>query len=136
MTGPVASRVGERRALFIGIVFEATAMLILAFITQGWIIFLLLPLFALGGVGLPALQSMLTNEVSEDKQGQLQGVLASLISLSAVFGPVIFSFVYFAVRHQWPGAIWLVGVGLFVLSAPLLLALPRNVDRASSAPAE
>lgn len=136
VTGPVASRVGEQRALFIGIVFEATAMLILAFITQGWIIFLLLPLFALGGVGLPALQSMLTNEVSEDKQGQLQGVLASLISLSAVFGPVIFSFVYFAIRHQWPGAIWLVGVSLFVLSAPLLLALPRNADRASSAPAE
>ena len=56
-------------------------------------------------------------------QGQLQGVLASLVSLTAVFGPVIFSWIYFW-TPGWPGFIWLVAAILYVFTAPLLLAVP------------
>lgn len=56
---------------------------IMGFATQGWILFALGPLFALGGIGMPALQSLTTTQVDADNQGKLQGVLASLVSLAA-----------------------------------------------------
>lgn len=53
---------------------------------------------------MPALQSLIARQVGPDKQGQLQGVLASLVSLAAVFGPLFFSSLYFGIRESWPGA--------------------------------
>ena len=60
---------------------------------------------------MPALQSLTTPQVGADKQGQLQGVLASLVSLASIFGPLFFSFVYFAITATWPGLIWIIGAG-------------------------
>jgi DHA1 family tetracycline resistance protein-like MFS transporter len=100
---------------------------ILGFTTQGWVMFAVAPLFALGGIGMPALQSLTTTQVDADKQGQLQGVLASLVSLAAVFGPLFFSFVYFAIRPTWPGLIWIVGAGIYLLALPVMLGIRRSV---------
>lgn len=130
LTGPAAARLGEKGAFVTGMAFEVTALLILAIATQGWILFALGPLFALGGIGMPALQSLTTRQVDGDNQGKLQGVLASLVSLAAVFGPVAFSALYFAVKPSWPGAVWAVGAAVYLLALPLLLGL-RN----TSAPA-
>jgi DHA1 family tetracycline resistance protein-like MFS transporter len=85
-------------------------------------------LFALGGIGMPALQSLTTQQVGSDKQGQLQGVLASLVSLAAVFGPLFFSLVYFEIRPSWPGLIWIVGAGVYLLALPLMLGIRRAVS--------
>ena len=127
LTGPVAAKVGERAALVIGFAAEFTALVILGFATQGWIAFALMPLFGLAGVGMPALQSLTTMQVSADKQGQLQGVLASIVSLSAIFGPLFFSVVYFAVKPGWAGSIWIVGALIYVLAVPLMLGIRRPV---------
>jgi len=123
LTGPAVSRLGERWALIVGMAFETGAMLTLAFATQGWLLFAMAPLFALGGIGMPALQSLTTRQVDEARQGQLQGVLASLVSLSAVFGPLFFSVIYYGIRHSWPGMIWLVAVGVYLLALPLMLSI-------------
>ncbi|MDB5536772.1 MAG: tet [Devosia sp.] len=127
LTGPAVARLGERWALITGMAFELTALVILGFTTQGWVMFAVAPLFAMGGIGMPALQSLTTTQVDGDKQGQLQGVLASLVSLAAVFGPLFFSFVYFAIRPTWPGLIWIVGAGIYLLALPVMLGIRRSV---------
>lgn len=126
LTGPAAARLGERWALILGMACELTALVVLGFATQGWILFALAPLFALGGIGMPALQSLTTRQVDADNQGKLQGVLASLVSLSAVFGPLFFSSVYFLLKPTWPGLIWIVGGAVYLLALPLLLGLRRT----------
>lgn len=126
LTGPAAARLGERWAMVLGMGFEITALLIMGFATQGWILFALAPLFALGGIGMPALQSFTTRQVDSNSQGKLQGVLASLVSLAAVFGPLFFSFAYFQLKTTWPGLVWIVGGGLYLLALPLLLGLRRG----------
>ena len=123
---------GEKGALIAGMAFEVMALVITGFATQGWILFVLGPLFALGGIGMPALQSLTTQQVDGDNQGKLQGVLASLVSLAAVFGPLFFSTVYFAVKPQWPGAIWIVGGAAYLLAIPLLFTF-RNSAKPSLA---
>jgi DHA1 family tetracycline resistance protein-like MFS transporter len=85
--------------------------------------FAIMPLFAVGGVGMPALQSLTTAQVDADNQGRLQGVLASIVSLASVFGPLFFSTVYFAVSPSWPGAVWLVGCAVYAFALPLMLGL-------------
>ena len=133
LTGPAVALLGERWALVVGMACEMLALAVLGFATQGWIVMALAPLFALGGVGMPVLQSMITTQVGADKQGQLQGVLASLVSLAAVFGPLFFSTAYFTVRGSWPGLIWLLGAAIYVIALPLMLGIRRGV--ASQAPA-
>jgi DHA1 family tetracycline resistance protein-like MFS transporter len=125
LTGPAVKRLGERWALLVGMAFETGAMLTLVFATQGWILFAMAPVFAMGGIGMPALQSLTTRQVDSDRQGQLQGVLASLVSLASVFGPIFFSFVYQGLRPSWPGAIWLVAIGIYLLALPLMAGIRR-----------
>jgi len=42
----------------------------MAFAKQSWIIFAIMPVFALGGIGFPALQSLSTKQVKKAQQGQ------------------------------------------------------------------
>jgi MFS transporter, DHA1 family, tetracycline resistance protein len=86
-------------------------------------VFAIMPLFALGGIGVPALQSLATRQVGEDQQGQFQGVLASVVSLASIIAPLGFSSFYFVVRDAWPGAIWLSVVALYAVGIPLVLGL-------------
>lgn len=132
LTGPAVARFGERMALVVGMGFELTALVVLGFATQGWILFAMAPLFALGGIGMPALQSLTTTQVDADNQGKLQGVLASLVSLSSIFGPLFFSMVYFTLKPQWPGAIWVVGAAIYLLALPLMLGLRFRKNTALS----
>ena len=94
-----------------------------------------MPVFALGGIGVPALQSLATRQVDESLQGQFQGVLASAVSLASIVAPLAFSSFYFVVRQQWPGAIWLSVVALYLIAVPLILRLrlrePQSVVQAS-----
>jgi len=128
LTGPAVRRLGERAALIVGMMCEIAALVAMGLASQGWVIFALMPVFAMGGIGMPALQSLITSQVGADKQGQLQGVLASLVSLAAVLGPLFFSVAYFGVRDSWPGVIWIVGAAVYLLALPLMLAMPRRVD--------
>nr|WP_315258003.1 Tet(A)/Tet(B)/Tet(C) family tetracycline efflux MFS transporter [uncultured Duganella sp.] len=121
VAGPIAERWGERRAMLIGIVSDGTAYVLLALATSGWVAFALMPLFCVGGIGLPALQSLLSGNVGPDQQGKLQGVLASSASIASVIGPVGISTLYFASRGIFPGLVWLVGAGLYTLCLPVLL---------------
>jgi DHA1 family tetracycline resistance protein-like MFS transporter len=125
LTGPVAEKLGPRMALIAGMACETTGLVLLAFATQGWMVFVLLPLFSLGGIGMPALQSVLTSAVDSDKQGQLQGVLASILSLASIAGPLVFSWVYFLSAPHWAGAIWLFAAAIYVATLPLILRTPR-----------
>ena len=129
LTGPIAKRFGEIRTIVIGIVFDSTAFVIMGLATHGWVAFALSPVFALGGVGLPALQSLMANQVSDDKQGELQGVLASLASLTAIIGPLVGTSVYAYTKQTWMGAVWMLAAFLYVFSFPLLFAQRAAVAR-------
>lgn len=123
LPGPAVKLLGERATILIGIACACTALVVMAFATDGWMIFAIMPVFALGGIGVPALQSLATRQVDESQQGQFQGVLASALSLASIAAPLAFSSIYLAVRTQWPGAIWLSVVAVYALSVPFILGL-------------
>ena len=57
----------------------------------------------------PTLQGLLSNQISESEQGNLQGALTSMMSLTTIIGPAIATFLFYsftgeAVKIYFPGA--------------------------------
>jgi DHA1 family tetracycline resistance protein-like MFS transporter len=123
LPGPAVKLLGERAAILTGVACACIALTVMAFANQGWMVFAIMPVFALAGIGVPALQSLATRQVDENQQGQFQGVLASALSLASIVAPLGFSTFYIVVRAQWPGAIWLAVVLVYAISVPLVLGL-------------
>ncbi len=123
LPGPAVKLMGERATILTGVAGTCIALIVMAFATRSWMIFAIMPVFALGGIGAPALQSLATRQVDESQQGQFQGVIASALSLASIVCPLGFSSLYFVFRAHWPGAIWLSVVVVYVSVVPLVLGL-------------
>ena len=121
LPGPATTLFGERGAILAGVACEAIALVGIAFAKQAWVVFAIMPLFALGGIGTPALQTLATRQVDAARQGELQGVLASTLSLASIVAPLAFSTLYFVVRQEWPGAIWLSVIVVNAIAVPLVI---------------
>jgi len=133
LPGPAVKLLGERGAILFGMAGASLALVVLAFASQSWIVFAIMPIFVLGGIGAPALQSLATRMVDEGRQGQFQGVLASAVSLASIVAPLVFSTLYFAFQHDWPGAIWLVVVAVYAVAALLVLGLRFQSPQSAAA---
>jgi DHA1 family tetracycline resistance protein-like MFS transporter len=119
-------KLGYQRSIWLGLLFYSTGLLLFAFATQSWMMFAFLIPYCLGGIAGPALQGYISNNVPANAQGELQGGLTSLMSLSSIFGPLVmsWSFYYFTkpgATVQFPGAPYLLGAVLMLLSALLAI---------------
>ncbi len=80
----------------LGMIADGAGYILLALATRGWMAFPIMVLLASGGIGMPALQAVLSEQVDEERQGQLQGSLAALTSLTSIVGPLLFTAIYAA----------------------------------------
>ena len=85
----VIPRLGERRALLVGLLLNIGGFVGFAFAARGWMIYAIIVPFSLGGISGPAVQALLSREIGPDEQGELQGALASLNSLTSIAGALI-----------------------------------------------
>ncbi|WDZ75233.1 Tet(A)/Tet(B)/Tet(C) family tetracycline efflux MFS transporter [Ensifer adhaerens] len=125
ISGPAAARLGERRALQLGILLDSLGYGLLALATASWMVLPIMLLLAAGGIGSPALQALLSRTVDEEGQGRLQGALASLTSLASIVGPLLFIGLYSLTLASWDGWVWVAGIALYLLCVPALRRLPR-----------
>ena len=58
----------------LGMIADGAGYILLALATRGWMAFPIMVLLASGGIGMPALQAVLS-QVDEERQGQLQDLL-------------------------------------------------------------
>ena len=87
---------GERRTVVFGHIFDMGAFGAMAVVTSGTLALILTPLAALGAVITPALTAIMSRAVSDDAQGELQGVLASLNALAMIVSPLLMTSVFAA----------------------------------------
>jgi DHA1 family tetracycline resistance protein-like MFS transporter len=125
--GPIVKRVGERNALLLGLVCGAAGFLIFGAAPSGHLFWLGIPVMALWGVAGAATQGLMTQLVSADRQGQLQGATTSVQSVSQLLGPFLFTltFAYFIGSRApvlLPGAPFLLASVLLVLA--IVIAVP------------
>ncbi len=120
ITGPVAARLGERRALMLGMIADGTGYILLAFATRGWMAFRSSWSCLLRVASECRRCKQCCPQVDEERQGQLQGSLAALTSLTSIVGPLLFTAIYAASITTWNGWAWIAGAALYLLCLPAL----------------
>ncbi len=84
---------GEKKTIIIGFCIEFSAMVTFAFLTDGKILIMLIPLASLGVLAQPAIQAILSKSVGDDRQGAIQGVASSLNAIAMVITPISMTWV-------------------------------------------
>ena len=114
-------RIGEYRTLIFSIICAIAALIAFGLTGNVWVMFSFIIVAALADMAPPTMTAMMANMVSEDRQGLLQGVIASLGSIAAVIAPMVMTgvFQYFA---DSKGGLYLPGAP-FLLSAVIVLIL-------------
>lgn len=87
-------KLGVEKTAFIGILVSIVSFSFLTFINSPILLFLGLPITALGAIVGPALQGMMADQVNDQEQGELQGVFASVISIAAIISPIIMTYIF------------------------------------------
>lgn len=115
-------KLGNEKSIYIGLSLYALGLLLFAFASESWMMFAFLVPYCMGGIAGPALQSVMSSNVPPNAQGELQGALTSLISITSIIGPPLMTglFAYFTkptAPVHFSGASFLLGAILMFASA-------------------
>jgi len=125
-------KIGNEKSVYFGLLLYSIGLLLFAFASQSWMMFVFLIPYCLGGIAGPALQSIISGNVAANEQGELQGTLAGLISLTSIAGPPMMTglFSYFTKQGapiHFSGAAFLLGSVLMLCSAFIAFRTLRAV---------
>ncbi len=114
LTRVITPKIGNEKSIYLGLSLYALGLVLFAFATEGWMMFAFLVPYCLGGICGPSLQSVIAGHVVKNQQGELQGALTSLMSLTTIIGPLIMNgtFSYFTTDRapfHLPGIHFLIG---------------------------
>jgi MFS transporter, DHA1 family, tetracycline resistance protein len=136
----IIPKLGQQRSVYIGLAVYALGFLLFGLASEGWMMFAFLVPYCLGGIAGPALQGIMSSQVPPNEQGELQGALTSLMSLTSIIGPIFMTGLFDATTDEGtpfyiPGAIMYAGAFLTLVSAFLArLSLKKNHPVKSNAP--
>ncbi len=124
LVGPLVARLGERRALVVGLLCGAIGFTVYGLAPTGRLFLIGVPIMALWGLYGPSAQSLMTRRVGHSEQGQLQGALSSLTGIANMLAPALFSLTFAAALstfRTWhlPGAPFLLATGALVVATGL-----------------
>jgi DHA1 family tetracycline resistance protein-like MFS transporter len=140
LIGVLTKKLGVKRCIFFGLAFYVAGFVLFAFAWQDWMMFAFMIPYALGGISIPNIQSILTTKVPANEQGELQGGLTSLVSVTAVIGPLLMTstFSYFTrdpQRVYFPGISFLIGAFLSLIAFLISYSALRKMDLRAADPA-
>lgn len=93
-------KLGEQKSIYFGLLLYALGLMLFAFTNEGWMMFIFLVPYSLGGICGPALQSIISKNVPSNEQGELQGALTSLMSATSIVGPPIMTNLFYYFTHD------------------------------------
>ena len=113
-------RLGPNKSVYTGMILYVIGLALFAFAWQGWMMFAFLVPYCLGGITGPAIQGIMSNQLPDTEQGELQGIFAGMVSITSIIGPPLMTglFAFFtspATPVHFPGAPFLLGALLTVV---------------------
>jgi MFS transporter, DHA1 family, tetracycline resistance protein len=128
----VVAAFGERATLLLGLTFGAAGFAIWGLAPDTRTFWLGLPVFSLMGLVGPAVQALMTTRVQPTEQGQLQGANSSIMGLTGLIGPGLFTltFAYFigaGTRWHIPGASFLLAAVLMLIALGVAVTIHPRV---------
>ena len=129
----IIPKLGQRRSVYVGLGMYATGFLLFGLATEGWMMLAFLVPYCLGGIAGPAMQGIMSTQVPPTEQGELQGALTSLMSLTSIFGPLLMNGLFYTFTKPTapvylPGVAMLTGAVLTITAAYLArVSLKKNL---------
>lgn len=122
-------RLGEHACVILSFMVNMFSFVCFGFITESYLVFLLIPLTCIGALASPAMNGIMSRAVGDDEQGELQGIITSVVSVGTILSPLITTqiFGYFTSGSgpvYLPGAPFLLSAGLVLLA--LLVFMGRR----------
>jgi MFS transporter, DHA1 family, tetracycline resistance protein len=117
---------GAKRSAVIGFAIAGAAYWGYALAPNVAMLYVIIVIGALSGIGGPALQGIMSNQVPGNMQGALSGATTSLASLMTVFGPGVMTFIFYSFSNRdaavyFPGAPFALA-GLLTACAVVIIA--------------
>lgn len=110
---------GERKLRFISVSSMIIGLILMAFITEFWMMFVAITFFSFGsGTTRPLLVGEISRQVDEDEQGALLGVSDSMASLGQILGPLIGGA---AIMYLFPGSMPLAAAAVMLAGLVILI---------------
>lgn len=114
-------KLGQNKSIYLGLFLYALGLVLFGIAWKEWMMFVFLIPYCLGGIAGPALQGLISNQVPPTEQGELQGALTSLISLTSIIGPLVMTnlFAYTTAKDSLfflPGAPFFLAALLILIS--------------------
>lgn len=91
LAGPILKILGERRGVYVGLLAMAVAMACYGAATDGWMLYFIILIGSLAGIGSPAMQSIVSQAVPADQQGAVQGAMNSITSVAGIVAPLLWT---------------------------------------------
>lgn len=118
----IIPKLGPHKSVYFGLLMYSLGLALFAMATQSWMMFAFLIPYALGGIAGPAIQGIISTHIPPNEQGELQGGLTSLMSVTTIVGPIMMTwlFAYFTKPTApviFPGAPFLLGAILTLASS-------------------
>ena len=139
LVGPTVKRIGERRTLLLGLTGGTLGFLAYGFAGTGAALMASVPIFGIMFFTGPPLQGLLARRVAPNEYGLLQGTNASVMGITGIIGPVLFTqiYAYFLQPHggfSIPGAPFFCGAILLVAAIAMAMHATRDEPAAVSPP--
>lgn len=134
LTRVLIPRWGERRAATVGMCSVAVSYAVFAGAPYGWVMYVGVLGYMLGGLVMPSLQALMSRSVEANAQGGLQGAVASTVGLAAIVGPPLMTGLFYAFSKadawvRFPGAPFACGTLLTIVSLAILRRATRGLRR-------
>lgn len=133
LVGKLVPIYGQKKVIVWGFVLWSTGMLLFSIASTPWMLYLFIIPYSIGGVAGPTLQSLVSNQVPDNEQGNLQGALTGMVSITAIIGPILAStvFAYFISEQTFfyfPGAAYVVSAAILMTSTVLAWRALKTMD--------
>ena len=122
LAGKISAKLGNEKTALLSLGLTFITMNAIAFATHSWMLYLFMLPYAFSGLSDPAIRAIMSNKTSESEQGELQGVITSVLSIAEIIGPpMMMAIFHFSARLKNPvyGMPFIVG-SVFILSAVFL----------------
>lgn len=116
----IVPRLGEHRSVMLGMMLNVLVFAAYGVVTEGWQVFLLVPLSSLAGIATPAMMGIMSRSVPDNAQGELQGITSSVGAVAVILSPVVMTQTFFFFTAE--GAPVHFPASPFLLSALLVAA--------------
>ena len=102
LTGKIVDKLGQKNAARYGLFLSIFVLIGLSLINQSWMMYAIILPYAFTGIVDPALRSIISGQVQNNEQGELQGIFTSLMSLAEIIGPPLFMWFYYQFKTSIP----------------------------------